>query len=192
MEKEHLKIFLKIPTLETERLVLRRMLLTDISDINEYASDPEVSRYLLWYPHASIDFTKRYLKLVDKKYKSNDFFDWAVTYNGKMIGTCGFSSLDVHNNCGEIGYVLNRAFWGRELAVEAVGAVITFGFEVLGLNRIEARFMIENSASRRVLEKCGLKSEGVLREAIIAKGSYKDIEIFSMTATDYKKFTSKV
>ena len=191
MQQYHLKLFSKIPTLETERLVLRRMMLDDLDDVFEYASQPEVPKYLLWYPHEDKSFTAQYLRIVDKKYKKNEFYDWAVTFNGKMIGTAGFTSFDVLNNSAQIGYVLNKNYWGKGIASEAARAVITFGFEALGLNRIEAKFIPENNSSRRVLEKCGMKFEGSHHEAIRAKGRYLDIEIYAITRSEYEKIKSK-
>ena len=71
---------------------------------------------------------------------------------------------------------------------EAAMAVITFGFEALGLHRIEAKFMPENLRSKRVLEKCGMSYEGTCKGAIFAKGRYFDYELFAMTEEDYKKY----
>ena len=85
MEKHQLSIFSSIPELETERLLLRRLNVTDIEDVFKYTSDENVSKYLLWYPHPSMDFTRRYLKYVDKKYKKNEFYDWAVTVDRKSV-----------------------------------------------------------------------------------------------------------
>ena len=193
MEERDLKLFIKIPTLTTERLTLRRIYPTDINDVFQYASNPAVSRYLLWYPHPDKDYTARYLREVDRRYKKAQFYDWAVTLNstGKMIGTCGFTSFDLPNNSAEVGYVLSEPYWGQGIAPEALRAVITFGFEALYLNRIEAHFMPENRASRRVLEKCMMTPEGVRRESMYAKGRYIDIETYGITAGDYKKITKR-
>ena len=190
MEKHQLSIFSSIPELETERLLLRRLNVTDIEDVFKYTSDENVSKYLLWYPHPSMDFTRRYLKYVDKKYKKNEFYDWAVTVDGHVVGTCGFTSFDIENNAAEIGYVLRSDMWGRGLAAEAARAVITFGFELLELNRIEARLMVENAGSARVLEKCGMTFEGVHRGAILSKGKYRDIAVYSITKDDYVRITA--
>ncbi len=189
MNKFSFDIFKSIPQLETERLVLRRMRKSDLFDVFDYASCDEVTRYLLWYPHPDIKFTKRYLSIVDSKYKNGTFYDWAVVdkKSGHMIGTCGFTALDAENNRGEIGYVLNRKFWGRGLAAEAVRAVVTFGFEILGLNRIEAKYIVENKASRRVLEKCSMRFEGVLRNYMRSKGRYIDVAYHSILLEEYQR-----
>lgn len=193
MEERELKLFTKIPTISTARLTLRRILPTDLDDVFVYASNESVPRYLLWYPHPDKDYTARYLREVERRYKKAQFYDWAVTLtdSGRMVGTCGFTSFDLSNNSAEVGYVLAEDCWGQEIAPEALRAVITFGFEVLDLNRIEAHFMPDNHSSRRVLEKCMMQPEGVRREAMYAKGKYIDIETYAITASDYKKITNR-
>ncbi len=185
MKKEDLKIFTKIPTVVTDRLLLRKISIIDLYDVFEYASDPEVSKYLMWYPHKTINYTKEYLKYLGKMYRKAMFYDWGIIYNGKMIGTVGFSSFDIKNNAAEVGYVLNRKFWGNGIASEAVKRIIDFGFNELSLDRIEAIFLPENSASRGVLLKCGMQYEGVSRSALVVKGERRDVETFSIIKEDY-------
>ena len=114
-----LKIFSKIPVLRTERLVLRGLRATDASDMFEYAGKEPVTEYLLWSPHPSERFTRDYLRSIEDRYYIGDFFDWAVTLadSGKMIGTCGFTSIDFKNNSAEIGYVLNPEYHGQGRAM---------------------------------------------------------------------------
>ncbi len=178
MEREKLyKIFSDIPMLETERLVLRGMRGQDAEDMYEYASRSEVTEFLLWSEHKSLSYTKEYLKYIESRYSVGDFYDWAVTLkdSGKMIGTCGFAKIDTVNNSAELGYVLNPSYHKKGIAKEAAEAVIRFGFERLGLNRIEARFMEGNAPSLRVMEKLGMSFEGFEREAVFVKGSYKTV-----------------
>ena len=108
-----------------------------------------------------------------------------------MIGTAGFPRFNLYNNSAEISYVLNSAYWGRGLAAEAARAVITFGFEALGLHRIEARYMVGNIGSKRIAEKCGMREEGILRESVYAKGKYVDVAVASILYDDYKKLTER-
>ena len=131
MNKSQLSLFKKIPTITTERLVLRRMLPKDAEDMYEYAQEPLTTRFLLWDPHVNIKFTQSYLKFIQTQYAAASFFDWAVTLadSGKMIGTCGFASIDTDNDAGEIGYVINPDYRGMGLVPEAVRAVLKFGFE---------------------------------------------------------------
>lgn len=182
-----IKYFKNIPTMQTERLILRRMLKSDDSDMFEYASDPAVSRYLLWGPHPDVKYTKRYLTFLQTKYHAGEFYDWALVEKKrkKMIGTCGFTSFDFENNSAEVGYVLNRNFWHAGLAPEALFEVIKFGFLILELNRIEAKYIIGNENSRRVMEKLGMQFEGIARESMFVKGKYVSIGTCAILRSDF-------
>lgn len=185
MVREDISRFTKIPALLTERLILRRLLPSDVEDVFAYASDPDVSKYLLWSPHPSIEYTRHYLSHVDKRYKRGEFYDWGIEYQGKVIGTCGFTSFDIDNNAAQIGYVLGSAFWGKNIAYEAAMAVIAFGFDTLGLRRIYAKYMIGNQRSKRVMEKCNMHFEGVFRDGVYAKGVYRDVGVCAITLPEY-------
>ena len=176
-----LKIFSHIPTIETERLVLRQLRTSDAFDMFEYARRPDVTRYLLWSPHPNIEHTRQYLEYLQTRYAVGDFYDWAVVLKSeqKMIGTCGFVKFDLTNNNGEIGYVINPAYAGHGYATEAAYAVLRFGFENLKLRRIQAQYMVGNLASRRVMEKLGMTEEGTLRDAYLVNGSYRTVTVFS-------------
>jgi ribosomal-protein-alanine N-acetyltransferase len=102
-----------------------------------------------------------------------------------MIGTVGFVSFSLKQNSAEIGYALHPDYWGQSITPEAVWAVLRFGFVTLGLHRIEARFMVENIQSRRVMEKVGMRFEGVLREGMKIKERYRDIGVCSVLAKDF-------
>ena len=188
--KKLYKIFANIPTLKTKRFILRKITEKDASDVYEYSSDEQVSRYLFWYPHTSIEYTKEYLYNLKNDYRIGKYFDWGIEwrtgeYTGKMIGTCGFTSFDLFNNSAEVGYVLNKEFWGQGIACEALDEVIRFGFEELLLHRIEAKFAYENKNSLKVMEKCNMQFEGVLRSSVMLKGSYTDIGICSILGEEY-------
>ena len=103
-----------------------------------------------------------------------------------MIGTCGFTRFDSANNSAEIGYVINPAYHGQGIATEAARAVIDFGFSELRLHRIEARHMVGNDASHRVMEKLGMKTDGTLREAYYVNGSYRTVVICSLLQSEFK------
>jgi len=188
MDRIHLEPFFDpFPVLETPRLILRQMKITDTDDMYEYAQSQEITEYLLWRPHPSSDVTRRYLKSIQKLYRKGKMPDWALENkeNGKMIGTCGFADIDENNFIGEVGYVLNKNYWGRGLAAEALSAVIDFGFKVLELQRIEARFMVGNGRSKRVMEKCGMNFEGILRSSMYVKDRFRDIGICSILRSEY-------
>ncbi len=181
------KIFSHIPTLHTERLVMRRMKPSDARDMYAYSCREDVTRYLLWEPHTSPQQTLDYLEYLQLRYKSGDFYDWGLICraDGHFIGTCGFTSLDVANNAAEIGYVLHPAYWGQGFAPEAVRQVLDFAFMRLNVHRVEARYMVGNERSRRVMEKCGMTYEGVRRSSMFVKGQYRDIGICSILSDEY-------
>ena len=191
MKREYIhEIFSKIPTFETERLILRPMRMFDAFDMYEYARMPKTSEFLTWSPHPDIEYTKNYLAFVISKYKSGEFYDWAIALKdeeSKMIGTCGFSRIDFSNNVGEIGYVINPDFHGNGYAHEAASKIIEFGFAKLDFHRIEAKFIVGNDASLNVMKKCGMTYEGTARGSMLIKGKYCDIGICSILDNEYKR-----
>ena len=189
MKKETVcSVFSKIPTVYTDRLILRRMKQTDAEDMFDYAKRQDVTKYLRWYPHQSVKYTSDYLRYVSARYNLGDFYDWAVVEkkSGKMIGTCGFTSFDLPNDSAEIGYVLNPDFHGLGYATEAAAKVIEFGFTTLDLHRIEARFMKENTASLRVMEKLGMTLEGYRRDGMLIKQQYRTIGVCSILKHEWQ------
>ena len=181
------RFFVRIPTIETERLILRRILPKDCENMYDYSKREEVTRYLLWIPHESREYTRRYIDALQTQYRSGQFYDWALELkeNGRMIGTCGFAAIDEKNNSAEVGYVLAPDYWGFGYAPEALREILRVGFETLGFNRIEARYMTGNEKSRRVMEKCGMKFEGIRREALYVKDSYRSIGYCSMLKDEF-------
>ena len=186
--EELTRIFRDPPVIQTPRLTLRRMLKRDSADMYEYARDPEVSAYLLWQPHENENYTRRYLSYLQSRYRAGDFYDWAVVWReeDKMIGTCGFTHIALESNSAEIGYVLNRQFWGRGIAPEAARAVLRFAFSDLRLHRVEAHYMLGNDRSRRVMEKIGMKYEGAFRDSMFVKGNYVTVGVCSILENEYK------
>ena len=183
-----------MPTLETERLILRPMLVSDADDMYDYARREEVTRYLLWSPHASKKNTVDFLRYIRTRSGLGDFYDWAVVEreSGRMIGTCGFTRFDFPHDSCEIGYVLNPDFHGRGYATEAAWRVADFGFTVLGVHRVEARFMQGNDASLRVMEKLGMTFEGYRRESMLVKGKYRTIGTCAILRDEWKSAADKM
>ncbi len=188
MKKETItRIFRHIPRLRTERLLLRRIEREDAPDVYSYASLAEVTRFLLWDPHPSLAYSKAYVDYLQSVYREGSFYDWGVTLleSGRLIGTCGFTSFDFENHSAQIGYVLHTDQHGKGLATEAVGAVLDFGFRKLKLQRIEGRYMEENLASRRVMEKNRMRFEGILRNAVCVRGEYVNVGVCSILRDEF-------
>ncbi len=178
-----------LPTLETDRLILRKMALNDAEAVFAYASDPEVTRYMIWDTHRTVEDSKAFLELAVSKYENGAEPDWGIVYKGdrRFVGTCGFASWTAEHARAEMGFVISRDYWGRGLVPEAVRAMITFGFDGMSLNRIEARCIAENAASARVMEKAGMTYEGALRQREFIKGAYRDMKIYSILRSEFSK-----
>ncbi|MEG4004568.1 GNAT family protein [Microcoleus sp. Pol11C1] len=182
-----LDILADLPTIETERLLLRKITLNDASDMFEYACNPEVSKYTMWSTHTSIEDTKYFLKSITKMYKRRELVDWGIVHKAdkKFIGTCGFVEWSMTHSRAEIGYALSRNYWGEGYMSEAVNAVIEFGFREMLLNRILARCEVSNIASARVMEKVGMQLEGILRQHLFVKDRYWDLKLYSILREEF-------
>ena len=154
--------------IETDRLILRRFRVEDAEEMYaNWASDPEVTRFLTWPPHASVDVTLSLLADWVSRYEDGGYFNWLMEYKetGKAIGNISVVRLDESIEEAEIGYCMSRAYWGQELMPEALKAVMDYLFDVAGLNRVAACHDANNPKSGRVMDKAGMKQEGILRSA---------------------------
>lgn len=187
LERKLRKLILKSMPLETDRLIIRYVNKNDALDMYEYASKEEVCRYLLWSPHINLSATEGYIDFLCDRYKKGLYADWAVVLksNGKMIGTCGFASLNSAEGKSEIGYVLSPDFQGNGYMTEAVKAVLRLNFEVLKLNSAHLRIIRENHASIKLAERLGFKEIGCT--VLIIKGIEREVLNFVMTIEDFEK-----
>jgi RimJ/RimL family protein N-acetyltransferase len=149
--------------IETERLRLRPPVMQDATVIfATYAQDPEVTRYLTWRPHTSIDDTREFLRRCAAGWEQEGPFPWAITLRagGRLLG---LMDLRPGGHRVELGYALGRADWGRGFMTEAVCAVTEWALAQPEIHRVWAVCDVENRASARVLEKVGMEREGILR-----------------------------
>jgi ribosomal-protein-alanine N-acetyltransferase len=179
----------KLPVLETERLILRKLSLEDVKDIFEYASIPEVSEFLPWDRHKTIDDTIAFLKIVEEQFAELKFIVLGIELKteNKLIGTIALRNWDKSDRCIDIGYVISNKYWNRGLATEAVKEIIKFGFEELSGNRIEAHCDEDNKASYRVMEKSGMKFEGTLRQKVLLKNKFTSMKFYSILREEFYK-----
>lgn len=150
-------------TLHTDHLRLRKPTMEDAEVIFwEYAQDSQVTKYLTWWPHQSIDETCEFIRFCLAGWKERKSFHWAIVgkKQNKLIGMIA-ARVDGHK--WELGYVLTRTYWGRGYMTEAVRALVGWALAQPDIYRVWAVCDIENLASARVMEKAGMTKEGILR-----------------------------
>ncbi len=145
--------------LETGRLILRRFTPEDAEAMFEnWAGDPQVTRYLTWSAHQSPKQTLSVLTRWLRQYRRADFYEWAVVEksSGALIGSIGLAGVPGSRGSAEAGYSLGQRWWNRGYATEALREVLDFAVHRVGYKRIIAKHAIENPASGRVMQKAGM------------------------------------
>ena len=153
--------------IDTERLLLRRFVLSDAVSVHRnWASDPEVQTNYGEPVYETLESVTKLLGKYVGRYDEPNFFRWAVIEktSGECIGQIAYFLVDAGNEFAEIEYCIGTAFQGKGYATEACKAVIRYGFEEIGLHKVQICCRTENPGSRRVIEKCGLTYEGTLRD----------------------------
>ena len=178
-----------MPTLETKRLILRRMTMKDAQDIFEYSKDPEVALHVLWDAQKDLSEAKEYCRFMMRRYRQDQPSSWGIIHkaSGRLVGTIGYMEYREDHGSVEVGYSLARSLWNGGYMTEALSRVIAHTFETMDINRIEAQHELTNPSSGRVMEKCGMKKEGVLRQRLYNKGKYVDVALYAILHSDYMK-----
>jgi len=155
--------------LETERLILRQFRIDDAEAMyRNWASDPEVTKYLMWPPHGDSSVSAAVLAEWVKCYEKPDHYQWAITVKENGSEPIGSISVVEHEDSVakmHIGYCIGRAWWHKGIMTEALQAVMDYLFDTVGANRLEARHDPRNPHSGAVMRKCGMKYEGTLRQS---------------------------
>jgi [ribosomal protein S5]-alanine N-acetyltransferase len=163
--------------LETERLMLREIEEDDWVSVHRYASDPAVSRFLIWGPNTeeqSRDYVRSIQAYRLEGPRNRVLLGMVCKDSGELIGGIGITRGNGDAGSAEIGYSLHPDYWGRGYATEAARALIEFGFREWRLHRVHARCDPENVGSARVMEKCGMRLEGHFRKLVMVKGEWRD------------------
>ena len=155
--------------LETSRLILRKFTIEDAQDMyNNWASDAEVTRFLTWPAHSSPEVTKGVLSVWISHYDEPDFYNWAIEWKktGRVIGNISVvKQTRDGSDSADIGFCMSRPLWGQGIMAEALKSVIRFLFDHEGFRRVAACHDIRNPRSGRVMEKAGMRKEGIWRNA---------------------------
>jgi len=175
--------------LETDRLILRRFIMEDADAMyNNWANDPEVTKYLTWPHHKTVEMSHTVLGDWISQYCKDDFYQWAIILKENLDEPIGTISV-VHKNDAiemvHIGYCIGKRWWKRGITSEALTALIKFFFEEVGVNRIESRHDPRNPNSGKVMMKCGLKYEGTYREADWNNQGRCDSAMYALLAKDW-------
>ncbi|TCN25226.1 GNAT family N-acetyltransferase [Mesobacillus foraminis] len=175
------------PRLETKRLVLREVTTEDSNSLLKYLSDEEVMKYYGLNPFQSINDALDEISWYQSIQKNKTGIRWGITLKdqGAVIGSCGFHNSVLQHFRTEIGFELSKDHWGKGIAFEAVQAIISYGFEHLDLQRIEALIEPPNSSSQRLVEKLGFIREGLLRNYEFTCGKFDDLYMYSLLKQDF-------
>lgn len=184
----------EFPRLETERLVLSRMVTTDIPDIAAHANNKNVTDNTrsMPFPYTEENAAK-WIAILDEAFENKDQFAFAIRKKTdlRFIGGIGLT-IDLSNNRAELGYWLAEPFWNQGFTSEAVQEVLKFGFEVLRLNKIIAVYLTTNEASGKVMVKNCMIKEGELKDHdvkkdhAVADGKYVSLIQYRMLKSEYE------
>lgn len=180
--------------LTTTRLLLRPFQLSDANDVQRLAGDFEIADTTLFIPHPYINgVAEEWITTHEQNFKIGKEFIFAITLHNtkELIGSIGLTVNREHKKA-ELGYWIGKPFWNKGYATEAAEAMLKFGFEDLGLERIHANYFARNTASGKVMEKLGMQHEGTLRKDIKKWGKFEDIKIFGILKSEYQsKYADK-
>jgi RimJ/RimL family protein N-acetyltransferase len=176
----------EIMNLQTSRLFLRPLVISDAPALFEARRDPLVMRYWDWPPQQSVGEVEGVIANHATQIADGNVLWWvaALSPNGPAIGECDLSDIDHRNTRAEVGFLFARAHWGNGYAQEAMTAVIAHAFGPMELHRLWARFHAGNEASRRLLEKLGFAYEGMLRRHVRRDGEWRDCILYGRLKSD--------
>jgi ribosomal-protein-alanine N-acetyltransferase len=178
--------------IETSRLILRPFTLEDAQAMYEnWASDPEVTKYMTWPTHFGVEISSMVLSDWTSHYAEENYYQWAIVLKelGQPIGS--ISVVRFHDRIGkaEVGYCVGKRWWHRGIMTEALGAVIRFLLHEVGFNRVEACHDPNNPNSGKVMAKCGMRFEGTQRQASFNNQGLCDLSWYGILASDRKETT---
>lgn len=174
--------FSPFPVLTTERLVLRKTVMTDANEIFFLRSDADVLKYIDRAPAESLDEARAFVQLITDNIDNNIGVSWAITRkeDDMLIGSIAIWRINKEHHRGEVGYVLHPAHQGKGIMHEALKAVIDYGFRDMKLHSLEANINPGNMSSQRVLERVGFVREAYFRENYFCNGQFIDSAIYSL------------
>ena len=172
----------------TERLWIREYQKRDIDGFLHVIRQPEIYATTYGIPK---DYSrlraKWWLKTIKENQKNNTAYEFAVILRdtGQYIGNVGLINVSFEHNRADISYYIDKDYMNQGYATEAAKEMLQYGFQTYGFNKIQGICMHCNPASRRVMEKIGMKYEGTLRQDLLKDGIYCDIDVLSILKKEY-------
>lgn len=177
------------PDLHTERLTLRPFTLVDAARVQRLAGDEEIARYTLNIPHPYEDgMAEAWIESHPDRFQAGESATFAITLRDErlLIGAIGLQFAPRHRRA-EMGYWVARDRWGRGYATEAARAVLRYAFAERGLHKVVATHLAPNIASGRVMQKIGMRQEGVQREHVLKNGRFVDLVLYGILREDWER-----
>ena len=186
------------PTLHTDRLTLRQIVHADAPGVFRIRGDYEVTRLNSGAAYTSMEQAHELIAVMKMNYDDKSVVRWGITHKTDetnvnanvipdVIGICGYNHWHRTDRRGSIGYDLARAHWRQGIMREAISAILTFGFDQMNLNRVEADSSAENVASIALLKSLGFQYEGKQREQYYDNDTFHDLELYSLLLTEWQR-----
>ena len=177
----------EMPTLQTERLTLRPFTLNDAPEVQRLVGDPAIAATTLNIPHPYEDgMAEEWISTHLPRFKQGNGVRFAITLQQTkaLLGSIGLTIVRRYNRA-ELGYWVGKPYWGKGYGTEAAKATIAYGFSQLNLNRIFAYYLTRNPASGRIMEKAGMRYEGLLRQHVFKDDVYEDLKLYAILREDF-------
>jgi [ribosomal protein S5]-alanine N-acetyltransferase len=175
--------------LTTSRLLVRSVRESDFEGIHVYASDAEVTRFMLWGPNTEQQ-TRDFIAHARSAAEADARTDWVFAIvqrdADRLIGTGGFGLASADRTEASLGYCLCREAWGQGYATEAAHAMVDYAFREIGMHRVFAMCHPENRAAARVMEKLGMRYEGRMREVRLVRGNWWDFLVYAVLEHEFR------
>ena len=179
--------FAHFPSLTTDRLHLREIVSEDAEALFSTLSDEEAMRFYGHAPHRTLDDSRELIRQIHARYVRKEAIRWGITLHesDRLIGSCGFHHFDSGFHRAETGYELNRAVWGKGIMLEAMIAILTYGFADLHLHRVEAIIDDLNERSKSLLRRLGFTYEGNLRQRYYFQDRFEDEHYYGLLSNEW-------
>ena len=177
--------------LETKHLLIRDHIADDLQPFHALVSDKEVMRYLPDIYCASIEGSERNLQTsiaeIHAAHRTKYFFAILERKSEQFVGAIGLllRPEPKQNSRGNLGYFINKPFWGKGYTTEAAKAVLHFAFEDLGLHKVTTGCLRENAGSEAVMKKCGMIKEAELVQHSYHEGQWKDRVMYRLLKSEW-------